>query len=105
MANYRVRVQSGGAAASGDIHLDVFVQKEIEPGVWELIPMGHRTLVLDGEAVLAITEGSGTDGQKFAALGDLFKQEVLSWGLDKSDDAYNQLFALLPAGWPVTVSL
>jgi len=105
MANYRVRVQTGEAAANGDIHLDCHVQKETSPDVWELIPLGHRTLVLDGEAVLAITEGSGTDGHKLAALANLFKQEVLAWGVDKSDDAYNQLFALLPEGWPVTVSL
>ncbi|HUX30441.1 MAG TPA: hypothetical protein VMV78_07410 [Thiobacillus sp.] len=103
--DYRVRVQSGEAAASGDIHLDCFVEREASPGEWELIPMGHRTLVMDGEAVLAITEGAGTDGQKLGAIAALFKQEVLSWGIDRSDDAYNQLFALLPAGWPVTVPL
>ena len=103
--NYRVRVESGEPAANKDIHLDVFVEKETTPDVWDLIPGGHRTLVLSGAAVLAITEGAGTDGQKLAALSALFKQEVASWGIDESDDAYNQLYDLLPGGWPVMVDL
>jgi len=104
MADYRLRVLGGEAAANGDIHLDVMVEKEVDEA-WVLIPLGHRTLVLDGEAVLAITESAATDAQKRTALLALIRQEVVAWGIDRSDDAYNQLYALLPAGWPVAVAI
>ena len=62
--------------------------------------------MLDGSAVLAITEGPGTDGEKLSALSALFKQTVQSWGLEQSDDALQQMEALIPGGgWPVTVTL
>jgi len=105
MADYRLRVLSGEAAANGDIHLDVMVERETEPDTWVLIPLGHRTLVLDGEAVLAITESEATDNQKRDALLALIRQEVVAWGIDRSDDAYNQLLALVPGGWPVSVAI
>jgi len=105
MADYRLRVLSGEAAANGDIHLDVMVERETEPDTWVLIPLGHRTLVLDGEAVLAITESEATDNQKRGALLALIRQEVVAWGIDRSDDAYNQLLALVPGGWPVSVAI
>jgi len=99
---YRARVLSSEAAANGDIHLDVHVESD-RSGDWALIPGGHRTLVLDGAAVLAITTGAGTLTQKRAALSALFKAEVLEWGLDTSDDANEQLLELVSL--PVTVSL
>ena len=99
---YRARVLSSEPAASGDVHLDVYVESD-RSGDWELIPGGHRTLVLNGAAVLAITEGAGTDQQKTGALADLFRQEVLSWGLDESDDANEQLLGLVEL--PINVSL
>ena len=105
MADYRVRVESGEAAANGDIHLDVYVEKETDTDVWEPIPLGHRTMVLNGAAVMAITGGAGTDAQKRAALLELFRAEAESWGIAESDEAYNALYDLLPAGWPVSVVL
>ena len=99
---YRANVLSSEAAASGDVHLDVMVESD-RSGDWELIPGGHRTLVLDGEAILAITTGAGTNAQKITALVALFKQEVKAWGLDESDDANEQLLALVSL--PVTVGL
>ena len=99
---YRARVLSSEAAANGDIHLDVMVESD-RSGDWQLIPGGHRTLVLDGAAVLAITEGAGTDIQKKQALLALFKQEVVGWGIDESDDANQQLTGLVAL--PITVSL
>lgn len=105
MADYRVRVTSGEAAANADIHLDAWLEKETSPDVWEPIPLGHRTLVLDGAAVLAITGSGGTDQQKRAALLELFRAEAESWGIDESDEAYNALYDLLPSGWPVNVNL
>ena len=105
MANYRLRVLGSEAASNKDIHLDVMVEKETAPDTWALIPLGHRTLVLDGEAVLVITGSAATDAQKRTALLALIRQEVVNWGIDKSDDAYNQLYDLLPNGWPVTVAI
>ncbi len=103
--NYRVRVESGESAANGDLHLGAWVEKETAPDVWELIPLGHRTMVLNGARVLAITGGAGTDAQKRAALLELFRAEAASWGIDESDEAYNELYDLLPGGWPVSVNL
>jgi hypothetical protein len=105
MANYRANVLGGEAAANGDIVFDCWIEKEVEEGAWEPVPMGHRTLVLDGAAVLSVTESGMTDPQKRAALLELFRQEAESWGIHESDDAYSQLYDLLPAGWPVTVGL
>jgi len=105
MASYRARVEGGEAAANGDVHFDCYVECEVESDVWEVVPYGHRTLVLNGAAVLSITESEMTNGQKLTALTNLFCQEAESWGIHESDDAYNQLFDLLPTGWPVNVSL
>ena len=99
---YRANVLSSEPSANGDIHLDVMVESD-RSGDWQLIPGGHRTLVLDGAAVLAITEGAGTDLQKRQALSALFKQEVIGWGIDESDDANQQLTGLVI--FPITVSL
>ncbi len=101
---YRARVLSSKAAANGDIHLDVMVESD-RSGDWELIPGGHRTLILDGEAILAITTGSGTLAEKRQAAKDLFIQEISAWGIDESDDANEQLTALVYQGWPQTVDL
>lgn len=99
---YRASILSSEAAANGDICLDVIVESD-RTGSWALIQNGHRTLVLDGSAVLAITSGAGTAAQKRTALSNLFKSEVLLWGLDEADDANQQLAALVT--YPVIVSL
>ena len=101
---YRARVLSSEAAANGDVHLDVQVESD-RSGDWELIPGGHRTLVLDGEAVLAIINSGDTHANRRAAVKALFVQEIKSWGIDKSDDANEQLTALVYQGWPQTVEL
>ena len=101
---YRARVLSSEAAANGDVHLDVMVESD-RSGDWEQIPLGHRVLVLDGEAILAITTGSGTLAAKRQAAKNLFVQEIKSWGIDESDDANEQLTALVYQGWPQTVDL
>ena len=91
---YRANVLSSEAAANGDVHLDVHIESD-RTGDWVLIPQGHRTLVLDGAAVLAITT--------VAALADYFKEEVKAWGLDESDAANEHLLELVSL--PVTVGL
>ena len=101
---YRARVLNSEAAANGDIHLDTFVESD-RSGDWVLIPGGHRTLVLDGEAVLAICESGDTLANRRLAIKDLFVQEIKSWGIDESDDANEQLMALIYQGWPQTVNL
>ncbi len=108
MANiYRLRIVSSEAAANGNVNMDTWVDKSVDDGDnWEPAQGGHFTLVLSGAAVLAITEGPGTDNQKRTALLVLLKAEVASRGIDSADDADNQLRGLLPGGdWPVTVDL
>ena len=102
--SYRARVLSSEAAANGDVHLDVMVESD-RTGDWALIPGGHRTLVLDGEAVLAITTSSDTLANRRLAIKSLFIQEIKSWGIDESDDANEQLKALVYQGFPQTVDL
>lgn len=108
MATYRVRVESSEAAANGNVHLMVQIQKLIEgdPDVWEQVPNGRRTMVLDGSAVLAITEHPlWTDGEKRAALLALFREEAERWGIDEADEANAQMVALMPGGFPKDVAL
>ena len=101
---YRARVLSREEPANGDVHLDVNVESD-RSGDWELIPGGHRTLVLDGEAVLAIINSGDTLANRRLAMKALFIQEISAWGIDKSDDANEQLSALVYQGWPQTVEL
>ena len=99
---YRARVVDKEAAANGDIHLDVFVESN-KTGDWVLIPNGHRTLVLDGSAVLLITNSNLTDNEKVTALATLFKEEIKNWGIDKSDEATVALGELVE--FPVNINL
>ena len=101
---YRAVILSSEAAANGDVHLDVHVESD-RSGDLELIPGGHRTLILDGDAILAITTGGGTLAARRAAALALFQQEISAWGIDESDDANEQLTALVYQGWPQTVEL
>ena len=102
--SYRARVVSSEPSANGDVFLDTHVESD-RTGEWVLIPGGHRTLVLDGEAVLAICESGDTLANRRLAVKDLFVQEIKAWGIDESDDANEQLTALLYQGWPQTVNL
>ena len=101
---YRARVLSSEAAANGDIHLDVFVESD-RSGEWKPIPSGHRTLVLNGAAVLAICNSGDSLAERRVAVKDLFVEEIKAWGLDESDNANEELMALIYQGWPQTVNL
>jgi len=101
---YRARVLSSEPAANGDVHLDVHVESD-RTGDWVLIPGGHRTLVLDGSAVLAICNSGDTLANRRLAVKALFIQKIKDWGIDESDDANEQLTALIYQGWPQTVDL
>jgi hypothetical protein len=100
---YRI-VVSGGRPSGGDVALDACVERQ-DGEEWVPLAHSYRTVILNGDAVLAITEGPGTDAQKRAALIALFKQSVPALQFIEADSAYSQLEALLPAGWPVTVAL
>ena len=108
MADYRVRVLSSEAAADGNVYLDCWIQRYNEAGEdseWVLIPLGHRTLVLDGAAISAIVDGAGTLPQKRIAMLALFRAEVVSWGLDEAYAANVKLVSILTDGWPVDIDL
>ena len=101
---YRARVITAAPAANGDVHLDTFIETD-RSGDWALIPNGHRTLVLDGEAVLAIINSGDTLANRRADMKDTFIEEIKSWGLEKSDDATQELTSLMYQGFPQTVDL
>ncbi len=101
---YRAIVLSAEPAANGDVHLDTFIESDRE-GDWALIPGGHRTLVLDGEAVLAIVNNGDTLANRRLAMKNLFIEEIKAWGLDESDNATQELTALMYQGFPQTVDL
>ncbi len=100
--SYQVDVRSKEAAANGDVHLDVSVQSD-HSGDWVEIPGGHRTLVMNGEAILAITNSSGTVPQKRQALAALFREGVKEWGLDQSDEASVAMGEIVE--FPIVVNL
>ena len=108
MATYRAHITKSEAAADGNVHLTCQIQRLVseDPDVWELVPNGHRTMVMDGGTVLSITEHpTWSDGEKLTALGDEFRRIAESWGIDEADDANTQMFALLPSGFPQDVAL
>ena len=108
MANiYRLRIVGSEAAANRNVHMDTWVDVSDDDGhKWEPAQAGHFTLVLNGAAVLAITDGPGTLTQKRAAMLAYLKAEVAQRGIDQADDADNQLRGILPGGdWPVEVAL
>lgn len=108
LGDYRAHVTGAESAANGDVHLDVFIQRQTDegpPAVWVDIPKGHRTLVLDGQAVLAITENEAlTTQEKVQQLLDLFMAEIGQWGTDQSDKATTAIDDLV-SNWPVNVAL
>ena len=101
---YRAIVNSAEPAANGDVHLDTIIQTDRD-GDWTLIPNGHRTLVLDGEAVMAIINNGDTLANRRAAMKALFIEEVKAWGLDESHNAATELEGLMYLGFPQTVDL
>ena len=108
MATYRAHITNGEPTANGNVHLNCEIQKLIseDPDVWELVPNGRRTMVMDGGTVLSITEHpTWSDGEKLTALGDEFRRIAEGWGIDEADDAHTQMVALLPGGFPQDVAL
>jgi len=105
VAVYQAHIVSSEAAGNGDVHLDVYIQKEVSPDVWETVPNGHRAMVLNGAAVLAITEGPGSEAEKQAAIVAIMQEIADAWGIGESDDANEQLTALVPGGWPCDAAL
>jgi len=102
MATYRAHIEGSEAAANGDVHFTCKIQR-LDAGEWVDVHNGSRTLVMDGAAALVITEGEGTANEKRAALGELFRQTALGWGIDEADDANEQINALV--SFPVDVNL
>lgn len=101
---YRLVINSAVAAANRAVSMDVEAQSNAS-GSWVTIPNGSRTFLLSASKSLAITEGSGTDAEKRAALIELLKKDVIAWGLVQSDNALTQMTSLIPGGFPVTLDL
>lgn len=104
--DYRYIVNSITSTGNDRVHMDVTIEASSDgKATWHQTQNGHRTAVLNGQQVLAITQGAGTDPEKRAALLALFTQEVESWGLHVSDNAAEAILALIPGGVPITVEL
>lgn len=91
--------------ARGDIALDVFLEVQIDdsPEAWVQVPDGHRTVILQAQAVVAIAQGPGTPVQKRQAVLALITDAVLAFGLAQSYQGAAAFVSLLPNGkWPVT---
>ena len=78
---YRAIVLSAEPAANGDVHLDTFIESDRE-GDWALIPGGHRTLVLDGEAVLAIVNNGDTLANRRLAMKAFLDPSIDTSGIE-----------------------
>jgi hypothetical protein len=109
MATYRAHVLNTQAAGDGSVHFDCWIQLLTDvgpPEVWTNVPRGHRTVRLQASSILTITQSGMTDPQKRTAIRELFRAEALSWGIDESDEANNDILTLIPGGsWPVDVEL
>jgi len=101
---YRAIVLSSEPAAQGNVHLAIQVESD-HSGSWQQSPIGRRTLILDSDAILAITTSKRSLANRRAAIKALMVKQISAWGIDKSDDANEQLTALVYQGWPQTVEL
>ena len=104
MADYSVRIDSMESSANGDVRFDCWIQRD-DGGDWVDVANGHRTMVLSGPAVLAITNGPGTIVEQRVALLALFRETAKNWGIDESDEAVEDIVALLPSPLPIRVNL
>lgn len=77
------------------------VQTGEDPNVYANVNGGHRDVPISAPAVIAITDGPGTDTEKRDAVIALAEAEVKSWGIAESDAAMRAFLSLLPGGeWP-----
>ena len=101
---YRAIVLSSEPAADGSVHLLVQVENNHD-GEWKQTSIGRRTLILDSDAILAITTSKRSLANRRAAIKALMVKQISAWGIDKSDDANEQLTALVYQGFPQTIDL
>lgn len=101
---YRLYITGAESSPNKQINMAIEVQVDAS-GSWVTIPNGTRDFLLSAIEVVAITDGDGTDAEKRTALVDLLKKDVVSWGLVQSDYALAQIEALIPGGFPITISL
>lgn len=104
IGDYRVGLtQPPTVSAQGYVNFDAWIQRQTEsdPNVWVTIDSGHRTVRIQGELLVEIAEGVGTDVQKRAAIGQLITDQVEFAGLAASDKANLALLSVYPNGvWP-----
>ena len=108
MAVYRANVLKIEPTADGSLHADVSVDLRIagDPVSWKQVSSGHFTVVIDAKAVLAITDGAGTNSEKKKALQDLIKIDALDRGVDVADMAYAEWIKLMPEkDYPLEITI
>jgi len=96
---YRANVTGFEAAADGTVHFDVWVELRtgVSPDfVWTPAKNSHYTVVIQAQLLIDIYQGAGTNNVKRKAVEDLIKADVLSRGIDKADEGWQDTAVLEP---------
>ena len=101
---YRAIVLSSEPATNGNVHVAVQIETD-RSGIWEQISIGRHTLIIPSDEILAITSSKLGLAKRRAAAKALFVKRIKALKIGESDDANEQLTALVYQGWPQTVEL
>lgn len=103
---YRVEYKSASLLSNGQIGISFCLYSSEDGTTWVQVDRGTGDISLQAADVLAITQDDTlTDAQKAGAINQLLLERIEGLGLTQSRDALQELEALLPSGWPITVNL
>lgn len=105
MATYRVTITGAQVLDKPFITFTCTVAKELAPGDWAELttaPAHFQVLTRDLQNVL---RRQGSDEEKRAQLVNMIRSHALASDALINDQVVDELQALLPAGWPVTITL
>jgi type II secretory pathway component PulC len=106
VANYRITITDAQATVRDYIKLVCTIQKENDVGGWDDLQGGPSSVNLQtSEALTVLRRQDLTDGEKRAALLEQMRTAARGFPIIAGDVAVDQIEALLPGGWPVTVGL
>jgi hypothetical protein len=105
MSGYRITITGATVTSRDHLSLQCVVEKGDDAGGWEVMAGTPTALQVTTAAVLAILRRDISDADKRAELLALLRSHALALPILQGDAALDQIEALLPAGWPVTVDL
>jgi hypothetical protein len=106
MAEYRVTVTDAQATDQEHVKLICVIQKENDAGGWDDLEGGPASIDLQTSEALAVLRREDlSDADKRAALLEQFRTAARALPILAGDRVIDQVEALLPSGWPVTVGL